>query len=38
MERSRRIIPPVWFAFALAAMVALHWFVPLGRFIELPLA
>lgn len=38
MERSRRIIPPVWFAFALAAMVALHRFAPLGRFIELPLA
>lgn len=38
MERRRRVIPPVWFAIALAAMAALHWFAPAGRFAELPFA
>ena len=36
MEQRRKVIPPVYLVVALLVMAALHFLVPLGRFIEPP--
>ncbi len=36
--RSRRVLPPVFFAVALAGMVALHWLAPLAEPLPAPLS
>jgi hypothetical protein len=38
MEQKRRLIPPVYFFFALAVMAALHWVLPIARVIPPPVS